>query len=280
MHVSVQSIGWTGYDGAAYTPADDAKTNYPVTNGTVNVPLGALNPSAAYQLIVTPAGSAHVPAVSPPATQQYLAANATLTDATVYSQGSESNYNGYYTAGGQDVGSIDQADSRVAFHVTVPSTGRYYLSVYYGNQTEDVSQQIMQVDGGPWSFVSYPPTLNWLFRSHVDMYLNLTAGSHTITFGVSDPSIGTAKGQVTLDDIQLTYARSAVPASPAQPPATRPPTPSWPAVRNPPHAPPPAPRRRWSACPAMAASGSPWTLPTTATTTWGCKAPARPAASG
>jgi hypothetical protein len=149
--------------------------------------------------------------VHPPATQQYLAANATLTDATVYSQGSESNYNGYYTAGGKDVGSIDQPDSRVAFHVTVPSTGRYYLSVYYGNQTEDVSQQIMQVDGGPWSFVSYPPTLNWLFRSHVDRYLNLTAGSHTITFGVSDPSIGTAKGQVTLDDIQLTYAPSAVP---------------------------------------------------------------------
>lgn len=211
VHVSVQSIGWTGYDGAAYTPVDDAETNYPVTNGTVDVPLGALNPSAAYQLIVTPAGSASVPSASPPSTQQYLAADATLTDATVYSQGSESNYNGYYTAGGRDVGSIDQSDSRVAFHVTVPSTGRYYLSVYYGNQTEDVSQQIMQVDGGAWSFVTYPPTLNWLFRSHVDMYLNLTAGSHTITFGVSDPSIGTAKGQVTLDDIQLTYAPSAVP---------------------------------------------------------------------
>lgn len=211
VHVSVQSIGWTGYDGAASTPIADAETNYSVHSGTVDVPLGALNPAAAYQLIVTPAGSASVPSVSPPATQQYLAANATLTDATVYSQGSESNYNGYYTAGGQDVGSIDQSDSRVAFHVTVPSTGRYYLSVYYGNQTEDVSQQIMQVDGGPWSFVSYPPTLNWLFRSHVDMYLNLTAGSHTITFGVSDPSIGTAKGQVTLDDIQLTSAPSAVP---------------------------------------------------------------------
>lgn len=211
VHVSVQSTGWTGYDGAAYTPVNDAETNYPVRNGTVDVPLGALNPTAAYQLIVTPAGPASVPSVSPPATQQYLAANATLTDATVYSQGSESNYNGYYTAGGQDVGSIDQPDSRVAFHVTVPSTGRYYLSVYYGNQTEDVAQQIMQVDGGRWSFVSYPPTLNWLFRSHVDTYLNLAAGAHTITFGVSDPSIGTAKGQVTLDDIQLTYAPSAVP---------------------------------------------------------------------
>lgn len=204
VHVSVQSIGWTGYDGAAYTPADTAETDYPVVNGGVRVPLGTADPMTAYQLIVTPASGAPLEAPAQPGTQTYLAADASLTDATVYSQGSESNYNGYATAGGKDVGSIDQPDSRVTFHVTVPRDGRYFLSVYYGNQTEDVAQQIMRVDGGPWSFVSYPPTLNWLFRSHRDMYLNLTAGAHTITFGVSDPSIGTAKGQVTMDDIQLT----------------------------------------------------------------------------
>jgi carbohydrate binding protein with CBM6 domain len=204
VHVSVQSIGWTGYDGAAYTPTDVAETDYPVVNGSVRVPLGTADPMTAYQLIVTPASGAPLTAPARPGTQTYLAADASLTDATVYSQGSQSNYNGYATAGGKDVGSIDQPDSRVAFHVTVPKSGRYFLSVYYGNQTEDVAQQIMRVDDGPWSFVSYPPTLNWLFRSHQDMYLNLAAGTHTITFGVSDPSIGTAKGQVTMDDIQLT----------------------------------------------------------------------------
>jgi hypothetical protein len=211
VHVSVQSIGWTGYDGAAYTPLDVAETDYPVVNGSVRVPLGTADPMTAYQLIVTPASGAPLTASARPGTQTYLAADASLTDATVYSQGSQANYNGYATAGGKDVGSIDQPDSRVAFHVTAPRMGRYFLSVYYGNQTEDVAQQIMRVDGGPWSFVSYPPTLNWLFRSHQDMYLNLTAGAHTITFGVSDPSIGTAKGQVTMDDIQLTYAPGPVP---------------------------------------------------------------------
>jgi hypothetical protein len=84
------------------------------------------------------------------------------------------------------------------------------MSVYYGNQTGTIAQQILRVDSGSWSFISYPPTLNWLFRSHEDVYLNLSAGTHTITFGVSDPSIGTAKGQVTIDDIQLTYAPGAV----------------------------------------------------------------------
>ncbi len=223
VHVSVQSINWTGYDGSAYTPLDVSEADYRVSGGSVTVPLPATDPTAAYQLIVTPATAAPPPARLPippsqspftapaaPQTQQYLAADASLSDATAYTQGSESNPN-YYTAGGKDVGSIDKPDSRVAFHVTVPRTGRYLMSVYYGNQTEDIAQQIMSVDGGPWSFVSYPPTLNWLFRSHKDQYLNLTSGSHTITFGVSDPSIGTAKGQVTLDDIQLTYARGPVP---------------------------------------------------------------------
>jgi hypothetical protein len=168
---------------------------------------------SAYQLIVSPAKEHQAAAAhaGPPSTQTYLAADASLTDATVYSQGSVSNPNGYATAGGKDVGSIDRPDSRVAFNVTVPRTGRYLMSVYYGNQTETIAQQILRVDSGPWSFVSYPPTLNWLFRSHEDLYLNLTAGSHTVTFGVSDPSIGTAKGQVTMDDIQLTYAPGDVP---------------------------------------------------------------------
>jgi hypothetical protein len=210
VHVFVQSINWTGYDGSAYTPLDVSEADYRVSGGSVTVPLPATDPTAAYQLIVTPATGARITAPAAPQTQQYLAADASLTDATVYTQGSESNPN-YYTAGGKDVGSIDKPDSRVAFHVTVPRTGRYLMSVYYGNQTEDIAQQIMSVDGGPWSFVSYPPTLNWLFRSHKDQYLDLTSGPHTITFGVSDPSIGTAKGQVTLDDIQLTYARGPVP---------------------------------------------------------------------
>jgi hypothetical protein len=216
VHVSVQSIGWSGYDGAAYTPLDISESDYPVSaqsGGSVTVPLGAADPMSAYQIIVSPGGSVPAGFTAPrqPGTQTYLAADASLTDATVYSQGSQANPNGYATAGGKDVGSIDKPDSRVAFQVTVPHAGRYFASVYYGNQTETIAQQIMRVDNGPWSLVSYPPTLNWLFRSHRDMYLNLAAGPHTITFGVSDPSIGTAKGQVTLDDIQLTYAPGPVP---------------------------------------------------------------------
>jgi len=38
--------------------------------------------------------------------------------------------------------------SRVAFTVSVPRGGRYLMSVYYGNQTGTIAQQIMRADSG------------------------------------------------------------------------------------------------------------------------------------
>lgn len=211
VHVSVQKIGWTGYDGSAYTPIDVAETNAHVINGSIQVPVGTTDPMTAYQIIVTPATGAHIAAPSVPDTQTYQAEDATLTDAGIFSQGSQQNFNGYATSGGMDVGSIDEPDSSVAFHVTAPQTGRYLLSIFYGNQTEDTSTQFMSIDGGPATTIDYPATLTWLFRSHKDVFVNLTAGSHTIKFSVSDPTLGLAQGQVTMDDIQLTYAPGEVP---------------------------------------------------------------------
>src|SRR5581483_1935841 len=106
-------------------------------------------------------------------------------DGSAYSQGSVSNAGGYATSGGKDVGSISNSDSRVVFTVTVPTTGRYLLSTFYGNQTGTTAQQIFRVDSGSWSYLNYPATLSWLFRSHLDQYVNLTAGTHTLTYGVS-----------------------------------------------------------------------------------------------
>ena len=219
VRVLIQSTTWTGYDGAASTPLDLAAAEYPVLNGQVAIDLDAMDPMAAYQLTMSPAGEPAVtavpvvrsPAITPPWIAQYLAATAALTNCVVYQQGSATHPERYAAAGGADVGSIDQPDSRVEFEVTVPQAGRYLLSVYYGNQTEDIAEQIMRVDDQPWSFISYPPTLNWAFWSHQDRYLNLAIGCHTITFGVSDPAIGTAKGQVTLNAIRLAYAPTAWP---------------------------------------------------------------------
>jgi hypothetical protein len=211
VRVLIQSATWTGYDGVASTPLELAETDYPVVDGQLAVDLDAMDPMTAYQLMMCPATGKPPRALSRPWIARHHAAAAALTDCTVYQQGSAANPDGYAAAGGADVGSIDQPGSRVKFQVTVPHTGRYLLSVYYGNQTQDIAQQILRVDDQPWSFISYPPTLNGAFRSHHDQYLNLTAGSHAITFGVSDPAIGTARGQVTLNIIKLAYAPAAIP---------------------------------------------------------------------
>jgi hypothetical protein len=175
------------------------------------VDLDEMDPMTAYQVIVSPATGAPQPAVTPPWTTQYLAADATLTDCAVNNQGSAASPQGYAAAGGEDVGPIGEPGSTVEFRVTVPHAGRYQLSVYYGNQTEDIAQQVLRIDDRSWILVSYPPTLNWGFRSHQDLYARLGAGSHVITFGVPFPRIGTAKGQVTLNALKLAYAPTGVP---------------------------------------------------------------------
>jgi hypothetical protein len=211
VRVLVQAASWTGYDGVAFPPLDLAATEYAVTDGQVTVDLDDMDPMTAYQLIVSPATGAPQPVITPPWTAQYLAAEATLTDCTVNEQGSAASPQGYAAAGGEDVGPIGEPGSTVEFRVTVPQAGRYHLSVYYGNQTEDIAQQVMRIDDRPWVLVSYPPTLNWGFRSHQDLYARLGAGSHVITFGVPLPRTSTAKGQVTLNALKLTYAPTAVP---------------------------------------------------------------------
>jgi hypothetical protein len=215
VRVLVQATTWTGYDGVASTPLDLAAAEYAVVNGQVTVDLDEMDPMTAYQLTMIPAAGAPSAAITPPWIAQYLAANATLVNCTVRQQGSAASPDGYAAAGGADVGAGvcagGQPGSRVEFQVAVPQAGRYLLSVYYGNQTEDVAEQIMRVDDRPWSFISYPPTLNWAFRSHQDQYLDLAAGPHSITFGVGDRSAGTARGQVTLNAIKLACAPAAVP---------------------------------------------------------------------
>lgn len=212
VHVSIQSTTWSGYDGSAYTPKSIAEGDYPVSGGSVSVPVATTDPMAAYQVVVTPATAASGTVATDTAwSGRYEAENAALTDATAYSQGSVSNYYGHATSGGKDVGSISQPDSRVVFTVNVPSTGRYLLSTFYGNQTALPAQEIFRIDSGSWSYLNYPATLNWVFRSHLDQYVTLTAGTHTLTYGVSDPSFGTATGQVTLDRVDLTYAPNAIP---------------------------------------------------------------------
>lgn len=209
VNVSVERTAWSGYEGAGPAPTVLARSTYTVaSDGSITVPLTNLDPMSAYRIVVNPAGTGTVVAASTPWSASYEAENATITDGTVYTQGSVSNAYGYATSGTKDVGSLNQTDSKVAFSVSVPTTGTYNLNVFYGNQSGGPATQTLTVDGGSSQTVTYSPTLNWTYRSTVSASVSLTAGTHTITL---------AKGtnEVTLDKIDLTAASTADTSYPA-----------------------------------------------------------------
>ncbi|WP_157873424.1 CBM35 domain-containing protein, partial [Streptomyces neyagawaensis] len=140
-----------------------------------------------------------------PWTASHEAEDAAITDGKVYTQGTVSNANGYAASGTKDVGSLNQAGSKVDFTVTVPEDGPYDLAILYGNQSGAPATQKLSVDGGDPVTVTYPSTENWTYRAKKDVRVELSAGSHTLTL---------AKGaaEVTLDRIDLT-ARTTAPAT-------------------------------------------------------------------
>ncbi|WP_030670888.1 CBM35 domain-containing protein [Streptomyces cellulosae] len=209
VNVSVERTAWSGYEGAGPAPSVLARKTYTVAaNGSVTVPLTNLDPMAAYRITVNPAGSGTPAAADVPWSASYEAENAALTSGTVYTQGTVSNPYGYATSGTKDVGSLNQADSKAAFTVDVPSTGTYDLGVFYGNQSGGPATQTLTVDGGPARTITYDPTLNWTYRSIARASVSLTAGRHTLTL---------AKGtnEVTLDKIDLTKSSTAQTVYPA-----------------------------------------------------------------
>ncbi|MFF7263242.1 CBM35 domain-containing protein [Streptomyces sp. NPDC008159] len=203
---TVAEAAWSGYEGQHATPRVLARTKVRVADdGTVTVPLRGLHRMSAYRIVLTPGGSGTPTAPAVPWTASHEAEDAAITDGKVYTQGTVSNANGYAASGTKDVGSLNQAGSRVDFTVTVPEDGRYDLAILYGNQSGAPATQKLSVDGGDPVTVTYPSTENWTYRAKKDVRLELSAGSHTLTL---------AKGaaEVTLDRIDLT-ARSAAPAA-------------------------------------------------------------------
>ncbi|MEY9964791.1 hypothetical protein ABIA33_002833 [Streptacidiphilus sp. MAP12-16] len=203
VDVSVQQTAWSGYEGASAAPLTLARSTYTVAaDGSVTVPLTGLNSLAAYRITVNPAGAGSPTAPVVPWSASYEAENAAITDGTVYTQATQSNANGYTSSGGKDVGSLNKSTSKVAFTVTVPTTGSYNLDVFYGNQSGGPATQSLTVDGGSAQTVPFPSTLNWTYRSKVPVTLSLSAGTHTLT-------LAKATNEITLDKIDLTAAGAA-----------------------------------------------------------------------
>ncbi len=195
---TVAEAAWSGYEGQHAAPRVLTRTKLPVAeDGSVTVPLRDMARMSAYRIALTPAGAGTPAAASTPWTASHEAEDARITGGQVRTHGTVSDANGYAASGTRDVGSLNTAASKVDFEVTAPRTGRYDLAILYGNQSGAPATQLLSVDGGPATPVSYPSTENGTYRGKKDTGVDLTAGPHTL-------SLARGTGEVTLDRIDLT----------------------------------------------------------------------------
>ncbi|MCC3761478.1 hypothetical protein K3N28_00085 [Glycomyces sp. TRM65418] len=167
---------------------------------------------SAYWITLTP-GTGRADSVDLPWTGTWEAEDAAITAGTVYNEGSATNAFAFPASGGKSVGSLNRADSRVAFTVDVPEAGTYDLTVTYGNtygrnlaEGASPTEQFLTVNGGPAATVTYPSTMQWGSRGQVILQVELEAGENILALAKSDPEAGTAYGEAGLDKIDLTPA--------------------------------------------------------------------------
>ncbi|HEY9244135.1 MAG TPA: LamG-like jellyroll fold domain-containing protein, partial [Streptosporangiaceae bacterium] len=142
----------------------------------------------AYEVILAPGGTGSPTPTDSTWLHSYLASQATMTGTgwNINTEGTPSNLGGYATAGEQDVGGLRTGSSTVImFHVTVPQTGDYHLSIFDGSNSaaSDVSGPtniFVRVDGSSPQQVWLPAGYNWVIWNHADTTVHLTAGQHDI----------------------------------------------------------------------------------------------------
>ncbi|MET7695274.1 CBM35 domain-containing protein [Streptomyces sp. NPDC005483] len=208
VEVTVQALGWSGYDGASAPPQTISRAAFTPSGGSVTVPLTGLNAMSAYRITVTPNGGGTAATPTLPWSASYEAENAAVTSGAISTEGSNGAAQKYATSGTKDVTGLNQATSQVAFSVNAPSSGTYNLRVFYGNQSGTPAQQALRIDGAGPKWVTYPSTLNNEYHSTVTVPVTLSAGSHTISLAKSDATLGTGAGEATLDKIDLAAAQS------------------------------------------------------------------------
>jgi len=210
VHVKVWSTEWTGQKGASNGPNFELEGNYPIVDGQATVKLPELKLSSAYQLLITANDKQGETQEVKQWTESYQAEKAEITNAKIYNGGYfdgekliETGKN--YNSNGQRVGYIDKEDSQVEFSVEVPQDGTYHLDIFYGNGHGQTAEQLLQVDNNEWRVIEYPAAIAWEYFRKKSIKLELSQGSHTISFAKYDPSVGKANLSIDLDKIDLTH---------------------------------------------------------------------------
>ncbi|MFD9187262.1 cellulosome protein [Streptomyces phaeochromogenes] len=216
VHATVQEIPWTGQVGDSAQPLRLADQEVTVgKDGTVTLPMTAMNEMSAYQVILSPGGNRGEPAdPSVSWRKTYEAENATYTGRGYSKNGPEgtpSDVGKFATSGNYNVGGLRTgSDGVLSFDVDVPQDGTYDLSVFANsfNLFDLVKEQgptnvFLRVDGKDPQELRLPLGYKWVVWGHTDTTVKLTAGQHRITLAAQDPDLGVTKGDAIIDKIDL-----------------------------------------------------------------------------
>ncbi|SEI98354.1 LamG-like jellyroll fold domain-containing protein [Demequina mangrovi] len=223
VRVWVKEIAWTGQIGDSAAPTVLAETVMPVVDGKVSFDFGAgglpeLKESSAYEIVVTPQGSAATGSASPAWSASYEAEDAALSG-DGYSvngpEGSPVRVDLFYTSGAYNVGGLRTgSDVALDFTVDVPEDGAYDLSVFanslntFGLVAEQGPTNVfLTVDGADEQELFLTLGYKWVVWDHTDTTVDLTAGEHTLTLSArSLDGTGVTQGDAIVDRITLTRA--------------------------------------------------------------------------
>ncbi|MFD0785194.1 CBM35 domain-containing protein, partial [Micromonospora azadirachtae] len=221
VNVTLAATTWSGQNSDAPPPAVLLDQDFTPENGSLTIPVRGLGvhgdggPNidlmSAYEIVLSPGGNGSRQPTDLPWRASYEAELATITAGAVQTFGTPSNWNAAAASGTRHVGNLTQATSAVTFDVDVPAAGPYKLSILYGNQTGQPSQQMLTVNGAQAQVVDYQATLNFQWRTRKDVVVELAAGANQIRLAKAHPVLGTGVGQATLDRIDLEPALAGPP---------------------------------------------------------------------
>jgi hypothetical protein len=201
VNVQIRQDRLNGTEGASLQPPVVLSTQATVANGTISITIPNRDRYSAYQVEITPTSAPAQP-VAADLVNTTEAENATLTDATVYTQDPTRQWS-TMASNGADVGSFNKADSAVTWSVTVPRTGTYRLSVLAG-ANQNPGQHALFLDGAYNQLIKYSADLNWTYRGTTDATISLTAGTHTLSVRASKDGTTVLPGaNITLDRFDL-----------------------------------------------------------------------------
>ncbi len=245
-HVKLYSTTYSGQQGFEENTPVEFEGNLTLENGSLKLQVKDCNALDAFYAIVTPATDAIISTIegyNKNWTATYEAENARLLgNATAYAKAGGSDLARSNRA---DVGSINSSSDGVEFSVNVPKDGKYKLKIYYSSQAPNVDpitlevkasgqnraigklmQHQLTVDGTNSRLVTYESTVKWGYFNYAAVYLDLTAGNHTLTlkhYG-EDQSAKSQGIQLAaiLDKIDLIYdsgigAEKSIPAAVIEP---------------------------------------------------------------